>query len=100
MASKSREFLVACEEIIINWLKLLCINCCYCESDRFISSFFGYGFELPTHQLAWRQIESTSKWRRATNGSVLKVLRKAVYRIIGSIDMYVYVYFSKRCGTR
>jgi len=74
VTSKSQAFLVACEEIIITG---------YYESDKFLSSFFGYRIELPTHQFAWRQIECTSKWCRATNDSVLKVLRKAVHRIIG-----------------
>lgn len=87
MTFKSQAFLVACEEIIINWSKLLYINCRYCESDKFLSSFFGYGFELPIDQFAWRQIEFTSKRPRAINESVLKVLRKAVHRIIGCIGV-------------
>lgn len=87
MTSKSQEFLVACEEIITNSLKLLCINCLYCESDKFLSSFFGYGFEHPTDQFAWRQVDCTCKRRRATNGLVLKVLCEAVHRIIGCIGV-------------
>ena len=87
MNSKSQAFLVPYEEIIINWLKLLCINCRYCESDEFLSSFFGYGFEIPTDQFAWHQIECTIKRRRATNDSVLNVLRKTVHRIVGCIGV-------------
>jgi len=63
------------------------MKCRYCEYDNFLSSFFGYRCELLTDQFAWRQIECTSKRSRATDVSVLKVLRKAVHRIIGCIGV-------------
>jgi hypothetical protein len=53
----------------------------------FLSSFFGYGLELPTDQFAWRQIECKCKRRMASDDLVLKVLRKAVRRIIVCIGV-------------